>query len=216
MLSTILLMTSLLFGNAIAGDGSASSSVTQPLVKDSKWEPIEPYWDLKNGITNDGMLRYTITRDFTYKQVAFATFSYNCFVTSDGPGIHISLMSFRDEGLQKRETRISSKNEDDSITVYAISDGSAKLISSWTSTIGDNGLLVLEKWTSNLVNKIEIPGMYYLNSSDLITILNAERLIIRVSLDDGYLINLYEIPMDGAKTEASRVLSLCSQKSKSI
>ena len=58
--------------------------------------------------------------------------------------------------------------------------------------------------------------MYYLNSSDLITILNAERLIIRVNLDDGYLINLYEIPMDGAKTEASRVLSLCSQKNKSI
>ncbi len=216
MLSSILLTLSLLFANAIADDNHSSTSITQPLVKDSEWKPTQPYWELKNGIANDGTSYYSITRDFIYKDVAYSSFLYSCYVTSNGPGIIITLFSKRDVGLLKRETRISSKNEDDVITVYAVSGSSAKLISSWTSRVEDDGILTLDKWTSNLSTKIEIPGMYYLNSSDLITILNAERLIIRVNLDDGYLINLYEIPMDGAKTEASRVLSLCSQKNKSI
>jgi hypothetical protein len=216
MISSIFLTSSLLFGSAIADDNSYSSPVTQPLAKDSEWKPAQPYWELQNGVATDGTSYYSITRDFTYKDVAYSSLLYSCYVTSNGPGISITLFSKRDEGLLKRETRISSKNEDDVITVYAVSGSSAKLISSWTSTVRDDGILYLDKWTSNLSSKNEIPGMYYLNSSDLITILNAERLIIRVSLDDGYLIKLYEIPMDGAKTEASRVLSLCSQKSKSI
>ena len=216
MLSSILLTLSLLFANAIADDNYSSTSITQPLVKDSEWKPIQPYWELKNGITTGGTPYYSITRDFKYKDVAYSTLVYNCYATSNGPGISIFLFSRRDGGLLKRETRISSKNEDDVIAVYAVSGSSAKLISSWTSRVEDDGILALDKWTSNLSANIEIPEMYYLNSSDLITILNAERLIIRVKLDDGYLINLYEIPMDGAKTEASRVLSLCSQKSKSI
>ena len=216
MLSSILLSLSFLFGNAIAGDDQTSASVTQPLAKDSEWKPVQSYWELQNGVATDGTPYQSITRDFIYKDVAYSSLLYSCYTTANGPGISITLFSKRDEGLQKRETRISSKNEDDVITVYAISGSSAKLISSWTSTVRDDGILYLDKWTSNLSSKNEIPGMYYLNSSDLITILNAERLVIRVSLDDGYLIKIYEIPMDGAKTEASRVLSLCSLKSKSI